>query len=972
MPSVNSDKSHVQVYSGDFVPLTDYKQFDIVTAKDVEGVFYYAREDIVKGGGADIDGYNRFIFDGAANSITDTQVNPITDEGRFLDEGFKAGQLIEIEGASEPRNNRTFIVKSVTASVLSVVNRAFRPDIINEINTNPEGQATEHIYIKALDQSPGESARELWSQNDFFFDADYGSSVNFTTNTRKFEFGDGYYAVQSKGINSLDTKFHLQFDNRTTREASCIVHFLENKLGQHEIDQPVDYLPYKQGISGFHWDGSSMFFPYNSTENLTKTFYCRSWDHSLTSENSNKVTCTLENFDTSILRKSEQIWTERVDSWNKNLPYYKNDIVFISGNHQFYYHSGEYTNASTASHPTGWNGVAAPENNPWTREFYWPPALGLQIKEEPRLKEMNLGYNSYKQIYNEGINESLLKFELNFEGRDDKEAKAILHFLETHHGSKSFSMTLPAPYNSRRRFLCPEWDHTYVFKNTHDVRCQVEEFPFNFTDEEFDNVVSHTDLRGGEVNAPGFVTMGKVDPTGNIAWPDGIERGEKRRRRIEICNLGDVSITGLRIEGPYAYHGDDVFEGTRVNLTGDSASRDALGAFDPDLWQFTPLTDKEKGVTDVAADYGRIKIPPGISAGPEGGLYFYQIDDAGVGVTGFFQNNQGNIQSLQGTGAHPAAMLGDFNSPTTSRVIKDSSDLFTSLTYPTEYKNWRLLHDDALGQAMVPLNQNLPIATPTTLTKNVTTSLAPAESAYFELVFNPYQNTLKENKLYATKLRVASSTAPPPGEDLPPAKAYADILVLAFSGTKWRADQLNQAKTRYPGGKLKASHVSVIDETENTDPYVYYDGNFDGQLKLTVDESSLTSQDLGDNIHAKMWAISRNGGTSWKMFNSTVGDPYTFEWKGIEAGIQRLAIADLVSEEMLTTQVAIGLLPKVWVITRSERSTFSRVLGSLNPVTALAMKGASEGKAAGYWTHPGKGVRRTLQPDWLSGRIYES
>jgi len=940
MASINSDQSHVQVYSGAFVPLADYKKFDIVSAASgIDGVFYYAKEDIVKGGGASISGPNRFIFDGAQNTITDTNLNPLTDEGRFIDEGFKVGQLIEIAGASNPRNNKTFIIKTVTASVIDTL-RIWTRNLRDETNVNSEGKATNDITIRALDQTPGESTNQLWSQNDFFFDPDYGSSVDFTTSTRRFEFGDGYYSVQPKGVNCINAKFHLKFDNRTTREANSIVHFLENKLGQHEIDQDVDYLPYKQGISGFHWDGASMFFPYNSTENLTKSFYCRSWDHSLTSEDSNKVTCTFENFDTSILRKSEQIWTERVDSWNKDVTYYKNDIVFVSGNHQYYYHSGEYTSPGTQFHPTGWDGVPADsKNTPWTREFYWPPALGLQIKEEPRLRELSMGYNNYKQIHADGINQSLLKLELNFEGRDDNEAKAILHFLETHYGSKSFSLTLPAPYNAKRRFICPSWNHTYVFKNTHNVRCEIEEFPFNFSDEEFDQVVSDTELRGGEINAPGFITMGKVNPIGDIAWNDNIERGEKRRRRIEVHNLGDVGVTGLKIEGPYPYNPDDNFEGTRVNLVGDEASRNALGDFDNNLWEFTPLTDKSKGVVNIEDDYGRTKIPPSISHGPKGGLYFFTIDDQGAVQNGFFQNNQGSIHSLDGADFHPQSLIDG------GQVIKNSKNENTKFTYPTEYKNWRILHDNEKGSTMIALNNKDNLDT--TLTRFNATSLLPAESCFFELVFNPNLQVLDEDKVYAAQFKVSASGDPPPGSELPPVKQFAKILVIAFSGTKWRADQLNQSSKMYPKGKLKASHVSVIDETQNTDPYVYYDGCFDGQLKLTVDYNSLVEQDLGDGLTAKMWGISRNGGTSWKMFNDTVGDPLTFEWKGIEAGIQRLAIADLVSEEMIVAEAAVGLLPKV------------RRIGIRN------------GRFTSWWEHPGKGQRRTLTLDWKSKRIYD-
>ena len=47
-------ESHVRVYSGVFVPGADYKKFDVVEASGAPGTFYYAKDDIVAGGGASI------------------------------------------------------------------------------------------------------------------------------------------------------------------------------------------------------------------------------------------------------------------------------------------------------------------------------------------------------------------------------------------------------------------------------------------------------------------------------------------------------------------------------------------------------------------------------------------------------------------------------------------------------------------------------------------------------------------------------------------------------------------------------------------------------------------------------------------------------------------------------------------------------------------------------------------------------
>ena len=66
---------------------------------------------------------------------------------------------------------------------------------------------------------------------------------------------------------------------------------------------------------------------------------------------------------------------------------------------------------------------------------------------------------------NYGINKTLLDFSFSFNNRDDKETLAILKFLDSNAGFKIFEMTLPEPYNKLIDVYCPEWNHTYKFKN---------------------------------------------------------------------------------------------------------------------------------------------------------------------------------------------------------------------------------------------------------------------------------------------------------------------------------------------------------------------------------------------------------------------------------------------------------------------------------------------------------------------------
>ena len=875
--SLSLDATHVQVYSGSFDPGSPYKKFDIVSHPKVPGLFYYAKQDVVLGGGAYLSAANRFVFDKDANTIFDSQGG-----GDFIIEGFKAEQIIKVEDSVN--NNFTFTLASVTQDTLTILDRPSHPNIREE-----DGDGSNTVKISAIDQVPGESSNELWSQNDFFFDPDYGATVSFSTDSAQLQYGDGYFSLYPKGINSLNARFDLTFSNRTTREASSIMHFLENKVGQHEVDAPVDYLPYKQGISGFSWGGDSMFFPYNSTENLSKRFFSRNFSHDLNSENSNTVQCSFENFDTSILRKSEQIWTERVDSWDDEAYYNLNDVSFLPENHQFYYCSGAI-DAPTNSHPTGINGIPT-ENNPWSRAFSWKPSLGLSIKEEPRLKESTLGFSSYKQVYNDGINESLLNFDLSFKNRDDEETKAILHFLETHYGAKSFSYKLPAPYDTTKRFICPEWKHTYVFKNTHDIDCTFVEFPFDFTDEEFDNIVTDTELRGAELSAPKIVSMGLMGD------------GQKRRCRIEVQTLGDNKITNLTLGVPQSH----TKQTELYSFDGVSAK------FVEPSWSSTGLTKKDRAVINDST-FGRVRISPNMSNGPEGGIYFYKLSDEGDVLFKFFQNNQGNIRSIDE----------DFSDP-----LLEDLKLTASLSQPLEYINSQMIN------------------------ANEATELNPGETCYFEVVFDPAEGSdpFQEDQVQASSFLVSGLWVDSKNVGH---SASTRVLVLAFRGSRWRPHQLNQDSS-HPStdGTIKLSKLTVRSESENTDPYVYYDGCFDGRINIKIDHTSLkilgdfpaTYDDDGnlvtpakvweaDETSVVQWAVSITGGRSWRMkslpVTRTAGGSWSFDelnifkekWGNAEAGRVDIAICDLVGEDILSASVTIPFAKAAVYVTSGGSSNF--------------------------------------------------
>ena len=423
-----------------------------------------------------------------------------------------------------------------------------KPVDINAGFREYEAKSNYPIKLSAKSSTPAFN-QDSWTTDQFFFDADYGSTVNFRCENRKQDFGNGYYKLFPVSVNSVKCDINLTFKNRKNKEANAIIHFVENHLGQLEKDKNNDYLEYSQGISGFRWDGDSTFHPYDSIENQTKTFYCKNFSHSLNFEDSNDISLTLKNLNTSILNRSESLFVKSAPTYDQFEVYQKNDVVFSDLNNKYYYWYNDVgvSNQAPVEKMDSWsreNGAALDVNTQyWTREFFWKPSLGLQVDQKPRLKEISLS-PKYIQLYNDGINESLLTLNLTFDNRDDDEAYAILHFLEAHLGYIPFLFSPPAPYEAPQNFICQEWSHTYKYKENHLITAKFEQYPFNFSAQEFDSSFTSPLVGIGQLIFDSPLTFVSKDNDDLVA----LNSNFKRRLLLENVGSTDIQISSIEID----------------------------------------------------------------------------------------------------------------------------------------------------------------------------------------------------------------------------------------------------------------------------------------------------------------------------------------------------------------------------------------------------------------------------------------
>ena len=137
--------------------------------------------------------------------------------------------------------------------------------------------------------------------------------------------------------------------------------------------------------------------------------------------------------------------------------------------------SGNPTQTPETPDSTYWGGYTT-INNQERPNFLWTPSYNVSTKHNPRVNVVKFG-NGYQQRNPDGLFSSLIKMDLTFDKRSEKEAAAILHFLKARKGVKSFVFqNLPDLYADpisdagfQKRFVCATFNSTFVFFNNYTV-----------------------------------------------------------------------------------------------------------------------------------------------------------------------------------------------------------------------------------------------------------------------------------------------------------------------------------------------------------------------------------------------------------------------------------------------------------------------------------------------------------------------
>ena len=161
-----------------------------------------------------------------------------------------------------------------------------------------------------------------------------------------------------------------------------------------------------------------------------------------------------------------------IEDWDGGQSYVKNSIVAWPAG-IYWYAINPNTNSQPSISNPDWGGRVIVDNGEYPK-FIWTPSYNITKKIDAKIKQIQFG-DGYKQVVADGINNTLLVLDLNFDGIDVYEASAILHFFLARAGSETFIYVPPSPYSTIKKWKVLSWSDAQPFYNNYNIRTTFEE-----------------------------------------------------------------------------------------------------------------------------------------------------------------------------------------------------------------------------------------------------------------------------------------------------------------------------------------------------------------------------------------------------------------------------------------------------------------------------------------------------------------
>jgi phage-related protein len=173
-----------------------------------------------------------------------------------------------------------------------------------------------------------------------------------------------------------------------------------------------------------------------------------------------------------------------IDEWSSSSPYVKNSIVAWPLSPPTYWYATVDGAVNGGDPPSlnnpNWGGRIVvdgisldlfPNGIP---KFIWTPSYNSPKAIDAKVKQIQFG-EGFRQVVPDGINNTLLKIDVTFEGRDIYEAGAILHFFTARQGGETFIWVPPSPYAATKKWKVFSWSDAQPFYNNYSIKTTFEE-----------------------------------------------------------------------------------------------------------------------------------------------------------------------------------------------------------------------------------------------------------------------------------------------------------------------------------------------------------------------------------------------------------------------------------------------------------------------------------------------------------------
>lgn len=274
-----------------------------------------------------------------------------------------------------------------------------------------------------------------------------GYSVNYKSENSLLYYDNNIFKINNYSLNSLKVSCNLSWKT-DERKASNYIDYIERKNANKLSDIRIDSEVYNNPINAY-CDGYSVNHINRDNYDLSAKF-------------------SDFNYNPDLSWSGSKLLNTDFSDWQNSKEYVKYDIVYTGVNdikiNNFYYCTGDHVSSEENS-PTG-------DNSNWTRDFFWEPdALTNNNVQFPVSK---VG-TSFKQRSKTKINNSFIDIDYKFSNISTHELKSILHFLEKKAGFRRFFHKIPSLYNRPKVYICTEWNHSFVYNNSHDLTVRFKE-----------------------------------------------------------------------------------------------------------------------------------------------------------------------------------------------------------------------------------------------------------------------------------------------------------------------------------------------------------------------------------------------------------------------------------------------------------------------------------------------------------------